>query len=525
MLGVLQKMSGSVGRRLSLSFGLLIALMLVMAVLGGAQLATLSARMKSVVEVNNAKTALGNAMLHSINAMGLHARSLTLLTEAKEIEAELKQFQASVADYEKDQKALAAAVGEDAAADERKLLAEIQAAAQQALPLAQKAAKEGAEGQNIDATMTLNGAVKPAETAWRGKVMAFVKAQDQASREAADAMLASSHRALWLLGLISAAAVAIGSLLAHRIRIGITRPVDRAIVMAERIANGDLSSSYVAESDDELGRLLAGLAAMQDKLRSLVGEIRSAADSIQTASAEVATGNQDLSMRTEQAASNLQQTASSMEQLTGGVNASADAAAQANQLASSAASVASRGGEVVGQVVATMSEIRSSSARIGDIIGVIDGIAFQTNILALNAAVEAARAGEQGRGFAVVASEVRSLAGRSAEAAKEIKQLVGRSVQTVESGSHLVDEAGSTMGEIVASVKRVADIIAEVSAGAREQGSGIAQINQAVNQLDQMTQQNAALVEESTAAAEQLREQAVRLSGLVSAFTLDRSQR
>jgi methyl-accepting chemotaxis protein len=525
MLGLLKMMSGSVGRRLNLGFGLLLGLMLLMALLGSLQLVALSTRMQAVVEVNNAKTALGNALLHRINAMGLHARSLTLLTEPKEIAAELEQLQAAISDYQRQQQALAAAVGDAAPADERQLLAEIQAAAQQALPLIQKAAKEGAEGQNIDATMTLNGAVKPAESVWRGKVQAFVSAQDQASQAAAEGIKASSQRALWLIGLISAAAVLIGTLLARRIRIGITRPVDRAIVVAERIAAGDLSSSFVPESEDELGRLLYGLAAMQDKLRGLVGEIRSSADSIQMASTEVATGNQDLSMRTEQAASNLQQTASSMEQLTGGVNASADAAAQANQLASSAASVAARGGEVVGQVVATMSEIRSSSARIGDIIGVIDGIAFQTNILALNAAVEAARAGEQGRGFAVVASEVRSLAGRSAEAAKEIKQLVGRSVATVESGSHLVDEAGSTMQEIVASVKRVADIIAEVSAGAREQGSGIAQINQAVNQLDQMTQQNAALVEESTAAAEQLREQALRLSGLVAAFTLDRSQR
>ncbi|NUP88094.1 MAG: chemotaxis protein, partial [Burkholderiaceae bacterium] len=251
-------------------------------------------------------------------------------------------------------------------------------------------------------------------------------------------------------------------------------------------------------------------------------EIRQTADSIQVASTEVATGNQDLSQRTEQAASNLQQTASSMEQLTATVRQSADAAAQANQLAASAAEVAQRGGQVVQQVVTTMDAINASSKKIADIIGVIDGIAFQTNILALNAAVEAARAGEQGRGFAVVAGEVRSLAQRSAEAAREIKALIGNSVDKVETGSRLVTDAGSTMNEIVASVQRVTDIIGEITAASSEQSAGLGTINVSVVQLDQMTQQNAALVEESAAAAESLRDQASRLAGLVATFRLDR---
>jgi methyl-accepting chemotaxis protein len=259
---------------------------------------------------------------------------------------------------------------------------------------------------------------------------------------------------------------------------------------------------------------------MQDRLRGLVGQIRQSADSIQVASAEVASGNADLSVRTEQAASNLQQTASSMEQLTGTVRQSADSASTANQLASSAATVAQRGGQVVSQVVSTMDEINTSSKKIVDIIGTIDGIAFQTNILALNAAVEAARAGEQGRGFAVVASEVRSLAQRSAEAAKEIKALIGASVDKVASGSKLVQDAGSTMTEIVASVQRVTDIIGEITAAAAEQSAGIGQVNTAVTQHDQMTQQNAALVEESAAAAESLKDQAQRLAGVVGTFRL-----
>src|SRR5207249_10337976 len=240
---------------------------------------------------------------------------------------------------------------------------------------------------------------------------------------------------------------------------------------------------------------------------------------ISTASTEIAHGNADLSARTEQTASNLQQTASSMAQLTGTVRQSADAASQANQLASSASAVAQRGGEVVTQVVSTMDEITASSKKIADIIGVIDGIAFQTNILAWKAAVEAARAGEQGRGLAVVAGEVRSLAQRSAEAAKEIKALIGTSVDKVETGSKLVQDAGTTMNEI-ASVQRVSDIIGEITAASSEQSSGIGQVNTAVTQLDQMTQQNAALVEQSAAAAESLKEQARKLSGVVSTFRL-----
>src|SRR5881392_671964 len=260
---------------------------------------------------------------------------------------------------------------------------------------------------------------------------------------------------------------------------------------------------------------------MQAALRHMVGQVRTSTDSISNASAEIATGNQDLSARTEQTAANLQQAASSMEQLTGTVRQSADSARQANQLATSAAEVAARGGQLVEEVVSTMDEINASSKKISDIIGVIDGIAFQTNILALNAAVEAARAGEQGRGFAVVAGEVRNLAQRSAEAAKEIKALIGASVDKVESGARLVADAGKTMQEIVGSVQRVTDIIGEITAASSEQSDGIGQVSTSVTQLDQMTQQNAALVEESTAAAESLKEQAVRLAKVVGTFRLD----
>ncbi len=293
-------------------------------------------------------------------------------------------------------------------------------------------------------------------------------------------------------------------------------PTEAMTVMAE-VAQGNLG---VQLKGAVAGSLLDGLGQMVESLRRTVTQVRQSTDSISTASSEIATGNQDLSARTEQTASNLQQAASSMEQLTGTVKQSADSARQANQLAASAAEVAARGGNVVSQVVTTMNEINASSKKISDIIGVIDGIAFQTNILALNAAVEAARAGEQGRGFAVVASEVRSLAQRSAQAAKEIKGLIGASVDKVEAGSRLVADAGATMTEIVGSVQRVSDIIGEISAASSEQSDGIGQINAAVLQLDQMTQQNAALVEESAAAAESLKQQAGTLAHAVGAFRL-----
>ncbi|HLO95244.1 MAG TPA: methyl-accepting chemotaxis protein, partial [Burkholderiaceae bacterium] len=301
----------------------------------------------------------------------------------------------------------------------------------------------------------------------------------------------------------------------------ICKPLAEAEELASAISKGDLTNAdRPIEGRDEASHLLHSLQLMQKALQDLVGQLRTSADHIRTASVEIASGNQDLSGRTEQTASNLQQAASSMVQLTGTVKQTADSARTANQLASSASSAAAKGGEVVSQVVATMDEINASSKRIGDIIGVIDGIAFQTNILALNAAVEAARAGEQGRGFAVVAGEVRSLAQRSAGAAREIKTLIGASVERVETGARLVQEAGESMTDIVSSVQRVTDIIGEITAAASEQSDGIGLVNQSVVELDQMTQQNAALVEESAAAAESLRDQAEQLAQAVGRFRI-----
>ncbi|MDT7836595.1 methyl-accepting chemotaxis protein [Aquabacterium sp. OR-4] len=351
----------------------------------------------------------------------------------------------------------------------------------------------------------------------------FVTLQEDAAKATRERVAADRRQTVVIaavaVGLIIAGMMA-GTLALIR---SIRTPVREAVALADRIAGGDLGAQGSVHRHDEFGELMTALARMAASLSSTIVQVRHASDSIRTASAEIAAGNQDLSQRTEQTASNLQQTASSIVQLTGTVRQSADSAAQANQLAASAQNVAQRGGDVVRQVVSTMDEINSASKRIADIIGTIDGIAFQTNILALNAAVEAARAGEQGRGFAVVAGEVRSLAQRSAEAAREIKGLIGASVEKVESGSRLVQDAGSTMDEIVSSVSRVTDIIGEISAAATEQSSGINMVNGAVTGLDQMTQQNAALVEESAAAAESLKSQADRLASMVATFRADAS--
>ena len=324
-----------------------------------------------------------------------------------------------------------------------------------------------------------------------------------------------------ITGIISSMVLMVAGLfLAWKLVRSITLPLNEAVETIDAIAAGDLTRELQSTRKDEFGHMLRSLSAMSARLRGVVSEVRQGVDSVSSASVEIANGNHDLSARTEQTASNLEETAASMEQLTATVSQSADTARQANQLAGTAAQAAARGGEVVSQVVTSMQQITDSSRKISDIIGTIDGIAFQTNILALNAAVEAARAGEQGRGFAVVASEVRSLAQRSAEAAKEIKTLISASVENVESGSAQVAQAGQSMEEIVASVQRVSDLIGEITASATEQRDGIAQVNQAVTHLDQMTQQNAALVEQSTAAAASMRDPAQHLAEVVSVFNV-----
>jgi methyl-accepting chemotaxis protein len=339
--------------------------------------------------------------------------------------------------------------------------------------------------------------------------------------DASDATIAQwSNRARTVLLVFTALALVLGSLLALWLRRSIAQPIAAASATADRVAQLDLRHDIAGHERDEAGRMLQSLAVMQDALRGLVAQVRASAQNIRAASSEIASGNADLSMRTEETASSLQETAASLEQITLRVSQSAAAASRAETLAATAATVASQGGAAMARVEATMQGIHQSSVKIVDIIGVIDGIAFQTNILALNAAVEAARAGEQGRGFAVVANEVRSLATRSAQAAQEIKTLIGASVEQVQTGSSLVSDAGNTMGRIMAAIQEAAFTMTEITATTQAQNQDIGQINCAVSRLDQMTQQNSALVEESSAASESLKHQAQELAQLISQFVL-----
>jgi methyl-accepting chemotaxis protein len=367
-------------------------------------------------------------------------------------------------------------------------------------------------------------AMQGADTTFKAvsKAMAtIVSGVEAAAADASRASAASARRTTWLLTVASVLATVVTLGLCLVMLRKVTTALRRAADVAEAVAQGNLATPAASERDDEIGDLQRALARMVAQLRDSIQTVQDAAQRIAGAGSQIATGNLDLSHRTEQTASNLQQAAASLEELTGNVQHSSASAAQASTMAASAAAVAVRGGTAVGQVVHTMDEINTSSKRIADIIGTIDGIAFQTNILALNAAVEAARAGEQGRGFAVVASEVRSLAQRSANAAREIKTLISTSVDKVEIGTRQVRDAGTTMDEIVTSVQRVADIIGEITLAAGEQSSGIGQVNGAVNNLDHMTQQNAALVEQSAAAAEHLSDQAQALTGIVARFRIE----
>jgi len=439
-----------------------------------------------------------------------------LLSRDPAVELGVKDAIASTsADIDKIQKAIEA---QDLTPADRSRLGTIANNHKQVLETQAQAMKQRADGIPTEVTTTLNTRYLPAMEAYLNSLRDFAVMQEQSyeATRASDAqrakeliLLASGLMLVLLLGILMGAAWLIRS---------IRLPLAQANALAASIAKGDLSMQIDTSRGDEFGDLMKSLASMNASLAQMVNQVRQSTDSIATASSEIAVGNNDLAQRTEQTSSNLQSTASSMDHLTQTVQVSADNARQASTLAATASTVAERGGAVVRQVVTTMEEINASSRKIADIIGVIDGIAFQTNILALNAAVEAARAGEQGRGFAVVASEVRSLAQRSAEAAKEIKTLINTSVDKVASGTQLVSDAGVTMNDIVQSVRKVADVIGEITAASGEQSSGISGINSAIGNLDQMTQQNAALVEQSAAAAESLRDQADQLARAVAVF-------
>ena len=487
--------------------------------LSGWRLASVQARSEAVSSEMAARVGAAVRWMGLTETNAARTQALVVSNDPA-VEAEFKDvITATSAQISEVQKSLEGMPLTDA---DRAQMARVASARKAMIDLRVQARQLKADGRQDQAVALVRQSYDPAVAAYLQTLRGFVQMQEDAARASQVEMAASRRLTIELAAgsvalLLLAIVIGAGYLIAS-----IRRPLAQASALAERIAEGDLSASHgaaVARSD-EFGDLLRALHAMSEGLARMVQQVRLSTDSIATASAEIALGNQDLSTRTEQTSSNLQQTAAAMEQFTSTLQQSAHSAQQASGLAAGASDVARRGGEVVAQVVETMKDINDSSRKIADIIGVIDAIAFQTNILALNAAVEAARAGEQGRGFAVVAGEVRALAQRSAGAAKEIRQLIGASVERVASGTRLVEDAGQTMDGIVASVRRVSDMIGEITAASTEQSAGVSQVNQAVGQLDQMTQQNAALVEQSAAAAQSLREQAHQLSEVVAVFKL-----
>jgi methyl-accepting chemotaxis protein len=506
-----------IGVRLGGGFFIILALLAMMLLTGLFSLGSVAGATREMMATPLAKERLTDEWLRNVT---VGVKRLTAIVKSSDTSLEAyfaDELKVAIVRGTEITKALDALPMNDT---EKKLLADIEVA-RKAYGVARDAVRQAKKSGAVEeANQALETRFVPLANTYIERMQVFLNFQRETIDVVAKGIDADAARAQTRITVLGLLALLAGSVFAWLLTRSITRPIALASDLADAVAQGDLSHNMSVQGKDEIAHLMQALGAMNANLGHVVGQVQQAADSIQLSSAEVATGNQDLSQRTEQTATNLQQAASAMEVLTGTVSQSAAAARQANQLAASAAQVAARGGAVVSQVVTTMQDINASSKRIADIIGVIDGIAFQTNILALNAAVEAARAGEQGRGFAVVASEVRSLAGRSADAAKEIKALIGASVARVEAGSRLVDDAGQTMQEIVDSVKRVSDIIGDITGAAVEQGDGIGQVNHSVAELDQMTQQNAALVEQSAAAAESLREQALRLSQLVETFKL-----
>ena len=508
----------SLGRRLTAAFGATLCLALFGSAYGVYALGESAQRSKAIVDCEVATERLVAEWYRNVS-MSVR-RTTAIAVSADPSLAEF--FAADVVATTKSSNELQEKIGKLLDSDEDKAVyAEIQGMRKDYIATRDAVSAAKNAGDAAGARKLLDDKYLPASVKYQDALQRLAALQAAEIDRAEVAIQADNRNARIALIVFGGASLILGGLLSLWLVRSITRPIQRAVDAADRIARLDLTDTITAHGQDETGRLLKALASMQVALRTLVTQVRTSTDSIGVASTEIADGNMDLSSRTEEAASSLQQTAASIEQMNGTVQHSAHSARTANDLAAAAADVATRGGEVVSQVVTTMEEINGSSRQIADIIGVIDGIAFQTNILALNAAVEAARAGEQGRGFAVVATEVRSLAQRSAAAAKEIKSLIGASVERVEAGTRLVADAGSTMGEVVDSARRVSAIIAEIMHSATEQSQGIGQVNTAVSQLDQVTQQNAALVEESAAAAASLRAQAQQLSETVQRFRLE----
>jgi len=516
----------SISQRLTAGFGVILLLLAVVTAVSVVSMRDTRNRMRMIDEELRPKIDRILQMKQAASQSAVSMRNLGILSLPEDLEREFKRLTTAFATYDRLFAGETAAAS--TAADKERLarLAVDQAAAVQMFQAAAKQAGSMTAVNDIAILVRLELRLNldtwnKAQEQWLADLDLHQADTARIVAEQQQILVQQADRGITLLLAVAGVAIAFGAIASRAITRSVKEPLRLAVAEADRMADGDLSHAIASTGSDETGKLLSRLEVMRSRWASTVTELRAATQSITTASSEIAIGNQDLSQRTELTASNLEEAASSIARLTGTVRQSADSALQANQMASSAAEVASRGGAVVAEVVTTMNEIHASSRKIADIISVIDGIAFQTNILALNAAVEAARAGEQGRGFAVVASEVRSLASRSANAAKEIKGLIGSSVDRVAAGSRLVTDAGQTMDEIVGAVQRVATVIGEITASATEQSSGLSRVNETVTQLEQMTQQNAALVEESAAAADSLEAQAQQLSRLMGSLRLE----
>jgi len=513
----------TVGTRLAIGFGITFALTILLTGLAMNRVGSIDQTLSRVNDVNNVKQRHAINFRGSVHDRAIAVRDVVLATDAAAVQAQVNKIKALDEKYQQSAAPLDALFAGAVTADEKAALSSIKDTERRVQPLIAKVIALRSAEQFEQASSLLAQQVGPSFVDWLASVNKLIDLEEKMSQDAtAGARALSGSFFTWMLVLCSVA-IAAGVSSAWYIGRGLLKQLggqpDYAVSIVTRIAAGDLSVAIHTAKDDH-SSLLFAMKKMRDNLVDIVAQVRTGTETIFNASTEIAAGNFDLSSRTERQAGTLEETASSLEELTSTVRQNADNARQANVLAESASEVAVRGGAVVAQVVETMAAINESSKKIVDIIGVIDSIAFQTNILALNAAVEAARAGEQGRGFAVVATEVRNLAQRSASAASEIKALIGGSVQRVDIGARLVDDAGTTMEEIVSSVKRVTDIMAEISLASQEQSTGIESVNQAVGEMDEATQQNAAMVEQASSAAASLQKEAQMLAEVVGIFQL-----
>ena len=523
---IMKKQSLTIGVRLAIGYGAVFFLMIALTALAISRVGDIERILNHINDVNNVKQRYAINFRGSVHDRAIALRDVVLAADPAAAAVPARLIQALDENYARSAEPMDKLFREltDSPAAEKEALAAIKEQERRTKPLIERVIALHAAGQVQEASTLLSEQAAPAFVGWLASINVFIDMQEKLNNEqAADARTMASGFFGWMT-LLCLGAIAASALGAWVITRGLLRQLggqpDYAASIVRAIAGGDLGVQIETAPGDNRSLLFA-MKGMRDSLVAIVGQVRNGTLNMASVSTEIADGNRDLSQRTERQAGTLEATTASVEQLTATVRQNADNARQANALAESASEVALRGGAVVSQVVQTMTSINDSSKQIVDIIGVIDGIAFQTNILALNAAVEAARAGEQGRGFAVVATEVRNLAQRSAAAAKEIKGLIGSSVERVDAGARLVDEAGSTMNDIVASVRRVTDIMAEITRASAEQSAGIGQVNAAIGQMDEATRQNAAMVQQATAAAAALEEEAERLAQVVSVFRLE----